>query len=1142
MFDKSDSKGNDEKIDNLIDEFKEFRNKRKIIELDLEKKMLSLEGVFEKIKKNIDIIQSLEDADSLKDIKNTQETLRSIEDLTLTDRLDIIQNKETIQEFSKKIAVFNKKIDLMSNALKIFDEKIKKGGGNEKGTATDSDFVTVLDELSKIKETISGLEKKKPVGETEFNRIHDDFEKVNTDFATLISGVREELGSYDKKIGMLTDEIERTRNIDTSIGESENSYQGMLNLIKKMQTMTKILTEKSDKSEISIRELEKDTGIKIKTLAKNMEKLIKIVDKTGTGTGHTAGSEELDGGAITNIELKVAELDSAVSDMTTQIEEEKTYTNQKISNAMDAIKDMLDRGGDKTDSIDIDIDTDQVKEEIDTIKDDYKRKLDSEIKNIRHANEEIKKKVEDISEQVALIRNLPDKGKTESGQGYSDRKISNMEQISAMQTRINRILKEKIDDIEKNINVLGTAVRDTKNNIDANKEHFNNSISKRLGNLAIPDIDAGLKERDSKIKEIEQKSNADLNTVQDKVYRILSGIQKEISLLREVTDTRNGRIEDEFKDIKKFNKDITATVGNMADMVKKDREEGNIKVQGEIDSLNKSLSAIEDKILEDRTYTENRHKNIEGKICTIEGTNNKLVNNILKSVNTIKNLKEMINILECSTKEKIENIEKENRANTDETRNAIDRDRGDMSLRIRSIELGHKKSIELLEKNIRESKKDIEADLKVLNNSNLEIKSDIKETTESIRKSIEKESERNEKKFEGNKNYIDESIKHVTDQTKAVEESIRENSIKDIESLKENSIKDIESLKDDTDTKITLIEEKIIQHRKEMNKNLEQVNNVGKEIVGVVKNIDEALETSTAKTFINKLEELEKTREALKAESLNDFLIRFGEMKILKEKITEDFKDLKGTVFSLQSKVEGGLEKKVESELSDTIENVKAIAETFTKNIEESEKRNDEKVSIIESLLTDSLSKMEKAEAQLKKDISDFRKMQNDQTGSTKNMLEESLDRKLRIFADEQKRKINYITNEEIKDIVEEQDRKLSEMKNELKTSVEAAKYGFENSQKESYDINNTKDDTKSLTDIQARINKVMKEKIDNIEKNISENRTSMMPEDSKSIVEIIALLRKENKMFSDELKDLKEQLASMEHTGRAEGSPLVLE
>lgn len=1130
MFDKSDSKGNDEKIDNLIDEFKEFRNKRKIIELDLEKKMLSLEGVFDKIKKNVDIIQGLEDADSLKDIKNTQETLRSIEDLTLTDRLDIIQNKETIQEFSKKIAVFNKKIDLMSNALQIFDEKIKKGGGNEKGTASDSDFVTVLDELSKIKETISNLEEKKPVGETEFNNIHNDFEKVNTDFATLISGVREELGSYDKKIEMLTDEIERTRNIDTSIGESENSYQGMLNLIKKMQTMTKILTEKSDKSEVSIRELEKDTGIKIKTLARNMEKLIKIVDNTGTGAGPTTDSEELDGGAITNIELKVAELNSAVSDMTTQIEEEKTYTNQKISNAMDAIKDMLERKGDKITGIDTDIDTEHVKEEIDSIKGDYKRKLDSEIKNITHANEEIKKKVEDISEQIVLIRNLPDKGKAQNSQEHSDRKISNIEEISAMQTKINRILKEKIDDIEKNINVLGTAVKDTKNNIDANKEHFNNSISESLGNLAMPDINTELKERDSKIKEIEQKNNANLNTVQDKVYNILSGIQKEISLLREVTDTRNGSIENEFKDIKKFNKDITATVGNMADMVKKDREEENIKVQREINSLNKSLSTIENKILEDRTDTENRHKNIKGKICTIEGMNNKLVDNILKSVNTIKNLKEMINILECSTKEKIENIEKENQANTDETRNAIDRDRGDMSLRIRSIEIGNKKSVEMLEKNIRESKKDIETNLKAMNNSNLEFKSDIKEITESIRKSIEKENEGYEKKFKENRSYIDESIKHMTDQTKAVEDN-----------LKENSIKDIESLKDDTDTKITLIEEKIIQHRKEMNKNLEQVNDVGKDIVGVVKNIDKALETSTAKTFINKLEELEKTREALKAESLNDFLIRFGEMKILKEKITEDFKDLKGTVLSLQSKVEGGLETKVENELSNTLENVKSITGTFTKTIEESEKRNDTKMNSLESQLTDSLSKIEKAETQLKEDINNFRKMQIDQTGSTKNVLEESLDRKLRIFADEQKRKINYITNEEIKDIVEEQDRKLSKMRNELKISIDTAKNGFESSQKGSYTINNVTDDTKAFTNIQAKINKVMKEKIDNIERNISENSINQ-PEDNKSIVEIIALLRKENKMLSDELKNLKEQISSIGHTGRAEGSPLVLE
>ncbi len=1151
MFDKSDSQGNDEKIDSLIDEFKEFKNKRKIVELDLEKKMLSLESVFDKIKKNIEIIQGLEDADSLKDFKNTQETLRSLEDLTLTDRLDIMQNKETIHDFAEKIAVFNKKIDLMSNALKIFDEKMKNSGVNQSGTANDSDLVTILDELSKIKDTISGLEKKKPIGETEFNKIHNDFEKVNTDFATLISGVREELGTYDKKIEMLVNEIENIKSIDTDIGTNENSYLGMLNLIKKMQAMTNILTEKSNKSEISIHELEKDTGIKINTLAKNMEMLIKIVEKTknNPGSGYITGPENIEKGAIANIEFKIAELDNVISNMTGQIEEEKTYTNQKISNAMDAIKDMLARKGNTADLTDID--TCQVREEIDTIKDDYKRKLDSEIKNISLANEEIKNKVEGISEQIALIKNIPGKGQTEISQGHSDRKISNMEEISAMQTKINRILKDKIDDIEKNIYVLGKAVSGTKDNIDTNREQFNNSISEKLGNLTMLDISAKLKERDSKIKKIEQKNNASLKAVQSKVYSILSGIQKEISLLREFTGTRTSRIEDEFKSIKKFNENMASTVENMADVIKKDGEEEKIKVLGKINSLNESLSAIEDTILEDRTDTKNRHKDIEGKICTIEGKNNKLVDNILKSLSTINNLKEMINILECSTKERIEKIENENIKNADDAKRSMDAERGNISLNIRSIEHEHKRSIEMLENDIEKSRKDIEADLKVLKNSNIELTSDINKITELNKKSFKEESERNEKKFEGNKNYIDESIKNIADKTEAIEERITEKSIKEIESIEDilklekiNTEKNMKLIKDDTDSKVVLIEEKMIEHRKEMNDNLERINNIGKEIVGVVKKIDEALETSTAKTFIKKLEELEKTREALKAESLNDFLIRFGEMKILKDSITEDFKNLKGTVLSLQSKVDGGLEKKVETDLSDTLTNVKTISDTFTENIEGSEKRNDEKISSLEEKLAYSLSKMEETETQLKDDISNFRKMQREQIDSTKNILEKGLDEKLKIFADEQKRKINYITNEEIKEIVERQDRNLSEMKAELNASINIAKGGFHESHKEGSgtDIGYIAGDTRTLTDIQTQINKAMKEKISNIEKKISESGALPITDNTKNIVEMITLLKQENNMLSKDIKELKEQLSSIGHTGRAEGLPLILE
>ncbi|MEA2004013.1 MAG: hypothetical protein U9O53_03565, partial [archaeon] len=83
------------------------------------------------------------------------------------------------------------------------------------------------------------------------------------------------------------------------------------------------------------------------------------------------------------------------------------------------------------------------------------------------------------------------------------------------------------------------------------------------------------------------------------------------------------------------------------------------------------------------------------------------------------------------------------------------------------------------------------------------------------------------------------------------------------------------------------------------------------------------------------------------------------------------------------------------------------------------------------------------------------------------------------------------------------------------------------------------KDESKALTDIQIKINKAIKEKIDNIEKKISQNENQ---NDTKSIIDMISQLRKENKTLSEEIKELKEQLSSMEHTGRAESTPLILE
>ncbi|MBW6462192.1 MAG: hypothetical protein K0B07_04050 [DPANN group archaeon] len=452
MFQKTDS-SEDKKIDNLILEFKEFKNRRKIVELDLEKKILTLEDVFNKIEKNIDIIQNIKDIDALKDIKNAKETLRTLEDLTLADRLELIENKECTKDISDKLEVFNHKIDLMSNALKIFDEKIKNTKQNDTNTQNNSDLVIVLDELSKIKEKINDIEKTNPIGEKEFKIIHAEFEKVNSDFAELISGVREEIDIYDKKIETLIDEIKYIKNIDHEIGKNENKYLGILNIIKNMQELSKQLELKTRTNEICIEELKKNMNIKIESqidkLSEQLETKIMTIKQNGQSQQKdpiNTDIQDLHNNTINNINTKITELNTTITKLLNDIETEKTNTNQKISDAMDAVKLLLENT--KTNKI--------------------------------HPNENIDVEIQKINSE--LIEQL--------------KTIKKIEERENLQTKINNIFKAKIDDIEKikDIDKLKTKIEeeiklikkentDNINNIETNIKNYELKIENRLNGL-----------------------------------------------------------------------------------------------------------------------------------------------------------------------------------------------------------------------------------------------------------------------------------------------------------------------------------------------------------------------------------------------------------------------------------------------------------------------------------------------------------------------------------------------------------------------------------------------------------------------------------------------------------------------------------
>lgn len=472
MFEKTAS-SQDEKIDNLIAEFKEFKNIRKITELDLEKKILTLEDVFNKIEKNIDIIQNIKDIDALKDIKNAKETLRTLEDLTLSDRLEIIENKESAKDISDKLEIFNNKIDLMSNALKIFDEKIKNSNQNSTGTQNNSDFVTVLDELSEVKNKISDIEKTNPIGEKEFRGIHTEFEKVNSDFAELISGVREEIDIYDKKIENLISEIKSIKDIDSDIGKNKNKYLGMLNIIKKIQELSKQLEQKNRTNEIRIGKLEKDINTeietKINTLSERLEKKIATVENNEQSNSQNQIDNNLNDSKIQNINTKIEKLNGTVSEITQQIENEKTNTNHKISDAMDAIKLLIKNNKDpQIDNMtignienSIKMTTDKLNSRINSIDSNTKTLIEHIMKNLSNIKT-LKKDIIAINNNLNNKNNINKDEDSASPQNDTEQMKIKIDEnidiiknesrtINNIQTKINKAFKDKINNLENKI-------------------------------------------------------------------------------------------------------------------------------------------------------------------------------------------------------------------------------------------------------------------------------------------------------------------------------------------------------------------------------------------------------------------------------------------------------------------------------------------------------------------------------------------------------------------------------------------------------------------------------------------------------------------------------------------------------------------
>ncbi len=715
----NNSKENDNKgkgIEEFIRDFRDFKNKRKIVELDLEKRIISQEEKLDGITDSIDIIKDISENGTLEHIKKASNTMQKLEDLSITDRLEIIQNRENINEFSERIAIFNKKMDLMANALKIFDKKIKEGYGETSSCESkdSSDMITVLDEISSIKKAISDFRKMQPIGKKEQEDMEKQFDSLRSDFAKLVHSVREELESYDKKTDHTT-----TKTIESSDkvkidndGKKLFNYdikdkKEIITLIGKLKEVVKTIEEKDRLDEKSI-ELNfqskidqlREEIVSIRSELKKKEKdLSNSQERKSKDTTHNEELRE----DISKIDRKIESLEKSITSINSEMENEAKETNKKLSDAMDAIDEKISKySKDKSIGEEISKENDNIskaKKRIDSLEssikehkeDDDKRyedirktlkeslqkvngidkALERQIENIRKENNESitehSKSIEDRLEE--RLKSLIDDNKAQSNNqiDYEDIK----KQIEPQNARINKIeerlssqiigLKDnEIDPMNQKIETISNSFQNMKSRLDSNRD-----IDKKR----YEDIRKTLKVSLEKVSGIENNISRQIDLIKKEN---LSKLEKNADMIAERTDRKiegfieehkrrtnamtpeeiEGLIKKESNKINNIEKDIRDEINSLRAEFKDSMTRSNQNIYAQIKSL-KERETKDESGNKDLTKLQARINEVMRK--KIDGLEHRL-SDISTGIHNQNNTENEINLLKL----RIEEIVKEN--------------------------------------------------------------------------------------------------------------------------------------------------------------------------------------------------------------------------------------------------------------------------------------------------------------------------------------------------------------------------------------------------------------------------------------------------------------------------------------------------
>lgn len=271
-FDNLIKPNKDEKLDTIISEIKQLKNVSKITELDLEKRIIILEGTLSEVKNVLGDLKGIQDLTQfVKHLDDVKGKLNEIEDFSLIEKLETVELQDELEQVVSTNDILKQKVDLLVEAVRNIDP-------NEGDMAK---TLNSIKELSAKTDTLNKtLTEMRQAGITKenFDQLRDGVARalgqqahMSDEFQNLTHTVREQLELLSKKI----DDSTSTQNYE--VLKSQIILQG-----KDVASVKESHSRLSEIVEKSIKKLDssafKADVESIKKLRASVEEIYSLVD------------------------------------------------------------------------------------------------------------------------------------------------------------------------------------------------------------------------------------------------------------------------------------------------------------------------------------------------------------------------------------------------------------------------------------------------------------------------------------------------------------------------------------------------------------------------------------------------------------------------------------------------------------------------------------------------------------------------------------------------------------------------------------------------------------------------------------------------------------------------------------------------